>query len=57
VIDRLVLRGWEESDFEAHAAMSADQQGMRDIPGVLGPRHSLAHSEGLLEASHRYILI
>jgi hypothetical protein len=57
VIDRLVLRGWEESDFEAHAAMSGDQQGMRDIPGVLGPRHSLAHGEGLFEASHRHIPI
>jgi RimJ/RimL family protein N-acetyltransferase len=33
--DRLCLRGWHQSDFEAHAAMSADPDVMRYIGGVL----------------------
>lgn len=33
--DRLLLRAWRESDFEAHAAMSADHEVMRYIGGVL----------------------
>jgi RimJ/RimL family protein N-acetyltransferase len=32
---RLLLRGWQESDLEAYAAMSADQEVMRYIGGVL----------------------
>jgi RimJ/RimL family protein N-acetyltransferase len=32
---RLVLRAWQATDFEAHAAMSADAQVMRYIGGVL----------------------
>jgi RimJ/RimL family protein N-acetyltransferase len=33
--DRLLLRGWRQSDFEAYAAMSADRDVMRYIGGVL----------------------
>jgi len=32
---RLVLRGWRESDLDAHAAMSADPQVQRFLQGVL----------------------
>jgi RimJ/RimL family protein N-acetyltransferase len=32
---RLLLRGWEESDLDAHAAMAADEQVMRYVGGVL----------------------
>jgi RimJ/RimL family protein N-acetyltransferase len=32
---RLVLRGWEAADFDAHAAMSADPEVMRHLGGVL----------------------
>ena len=33
--ERLVLRGWEERDLDAHAAMSADPEVQRYLQGVL----------------------
>ena len=33
--ERLVLRGWEERDLDAHAAMSADPEVQRFLQGVL----------------------
>src|SRR5947209_7923146 len=33
--ERLLLRGWEERDLDAHAAMSADPEVQRFLQGVL----------------------
>ena len=38
--DRLVLRGWQGSDFEAHAAMSADSEVMRYLGGPVDAEES-----------------
>jgi RimJ/RimL family protein N-acetyltransferase len=37
---RLVLRGWHESDLDAHAAMSADPEVQRFLQGVLDRQQS-----------------
>jgi RimJ/RimL family protein N-acetyltransferase len=47
---RLVLRGWTESDFDAHAAMSADPEVMRYMGGVLDRAQSWR--EMALHAGH-----
>jgi len=47
--DRLVMRGWRETDREPYAAMNADPRVMEHFPGTMSRAESDAHVDAIAE--------
>ena len=47
--DRLVMRGWRETDREPYAAMNADPRVMEHFPGTMSRPESDAHVDAIAE--------